>query len=462
MTSPVSMPDAGAANATQAGSRAKGAGRNGSSSDGSATAGFRDVLANLDGDQRTSGKDKSQDASARAKLSVLAGRVANGGLADESTDGGSEPGEPDAEGASGDKPGTPDVALLAQIWPSIQRTAQPAEGNPGSEKNGEAPLQVLPDDAELEARLPAGRAKVSVTHQEVHFEPGGMTETTRTVAEDQAAKPAASEGAATLAAMIGGTAASSRKAGSAEASDPRRSPESTALETDASSASAIEATAVGETKDGDQGAMGTGARNDRHTVTGSASLDVSSAMSTPQPLTQQIADRVTAEMAGIESLSQAPATSATTTSIAPQGTVLKVLHIKLEPENLGTVTVRLSLKDDALEMQLEASRPETADMLTRDRDALSNLMRSAGYAIDTTAVSTAARSDSGSNANSGNPQTGPQSQGDSSSQSQQGSADSGRRGNDARDQQQHGAARTTDSEIHETGNRSRGSGTIYV
>ncbi|MEJ2124091.1 MAG: flagellar hook-length control protein FliK, partial [Alphaproteobacteria bacterium] len=46
------------------------------------------------------------------------------------------------------------------------------------------------------------------------------------------------------------------------------------------------------------------------------------------------------------------------------------------------LTVRMSLKQNVLTLQVEATRPETASLIERDREALSGLLRSAGYSVD--------------------------------------------------------------------------------
>ncbi len=65
---------------------------------------------------------------------------------------------------------------------------------------------------------------------------------------------------------------------------------------------------------------------------------------------------------------------------------LRVLHIQLQPVELGTVNVSLSLKADVLELHLEAMRADTADLLRRDREVLSDLLRQSGYDIDAVSV----------------------------------------------------------------------------
>jgi flagellar hook-length control protein FliK len=65
---------------------------------------------------------------------------------------------------------------------------------------------------------------------------------------------------------------------------------------------------------------------------------------------------------------------------------LKILHIKLEPDNLGEVSVKMRLVGGTLELHLEASRTETLDMLTKDKDVLNRLLRASGYTPDVVTV----------------------------------------------------------------------------
>lgn len=97
------------------------------------------------------------------------------------------------------------------------------------------------------------------------------------------------------------------------------------------------------------------------------------------PVTQQIAQGVVAEAATLAT--QAGRPDVPTFGVKLEAP-LKVLHIQLQPENLGVVTIRLAVKDNALRLDLEVGRGETANLIQRDRDALSALLRSAGYLID--------------------------------------------------------------------------------
>ena len=62
--------------------------------------------------------------------------------------------------------------------------------------------------------------------------------------------------------------------------------------------------------------------------------------------------------------------------------VLKVLHIELQPQNLGSVTVRMSLKDDVISLHMETSRHETAAAIEKERSALTSALKSSGYVVD--------------------------------------------------------------------------------
>jgi chemotaxis protein MotD len=91
----------------------------------------------------------------------------------------------------------------------------------------------------------------------------------------------------------------------------------------------------------------------------------------------QIARSVTAEIAD---------TDQTTSN---KDGVLKVLHIELKPQNLGSVSVRMSLKDDVISLHMEASRHETTAAIEKERSALTSALKSAGYVVDEITTQTA-------------------------------------------------------------------------
>ncbi|MEI9899728.1 MAG: flagellar hook-length control protein FliK [Hyphomicrobium sp.] len=101
--------------------------------------------------------------------------------------------------------------------------------------------------------------------------------------------------------------------------------------------------------------------------------------------------------------------------------VLKILHIQLQPADLGTVTVRMELKDAELSLQVEADRPDTAELIRNDQDTLSKLLRSAGYSVDPSSVRVAEVDRTAASQQSG--QGGAQTSFQSSPQSQSGASE---------------------------------------
>jgi len=95
-----------------------------------------------------------------------------------------------------------------------------------------------------------------------------------------------------------------------------------------------------------------------------------------QSLPLQIAQRITHELQtgarGMDLAQQAPSGKAP----------VRVLQIQLDPPRLGPLTIRMSMHNDALRLQLDTPNYETARLIAGDREALSGLLRSAGYMID--------------------------------------------------------------------------------
>lgn len=108
-----------------------------------------------------------------------------------------------------------------------------------------------------------------------------------------------------------------------------------------------------------------------------------SSNSAPAAPSGQIADAILKEIGGKGSASAAPDTTPSTlTSKASTLGAVKVLHIQLQPADLGTVSVRIALKGDALDVQLEVSHGNTATLVAKHRDALENMLKSAGLTPD--------------------------------------------------------------------------------
>lgn len=103
---------------------------------------------------------------------------------------------------------------------------------------------------------------------------------------------------------------------------------------------------------------------------------------------EQIANKIS------EALTSGPAAGADIPGGA-SGTPVKVLRIQLHPADLGEVTVRLTLRQDGLEVQVEATRHDTVRMVEKNREALSDMLRSAGYSVEALTVRAAGESFAG-------------------------------------------------------------------
>lgn len=73
-------------------------------------------------------------------------------------------------------------------------------------------------------------------------------------------------------------------------------------------------------------------------------------------------------------------------SIKTSDAALRVLNLQLHPAELGTVTVKMKLAGDALEMELHVEKEETAQLLKHDSEKLSSLLRGSGYRPDVISI----------------------------------------------------------------------------
>lgn len=92
---------------------------------------------------------------------------------------------------------------------------------------------------------------------------------------------------------------------------------------------------------------------------------------------RQIASEVTR---ALEDPAATPGASALTDPSAPQP--VKTLQVQLEPEALGTVTLRLRLSGNHLSVRVDVAEPATLDMIQREHDRLQKSMTSDHVSID--------------------------------------------------------------------------------
>ncbi|KWT65860.1 hypothetical protein APY04_2707 [Hyphomicrobium sulfonivorans] len=174
---------------------------------------------------------------------------------------------------------------------------------------------------------------------------------------------------------------------------------------------------------------------------------------------QQVADRIGAGIEADPVFSRHMAGEADPATPKP---VLKVLQIQLQPADMGTVTVRMELKNEGLMVHVEASRSDTAELIRNDQDTLSKLLRSAGYAVDATSIRVVEGDRSGTSQQFGQ-QSGGQPQSQSSWQSQSGASEHQRQSGrgDSGDQAGNQGGQTNRNDGNEA-SAHRSSGGLYL
>jgi len=103
---------------------------------------------------------------------------------------------------------------------------------------------------------------------------------------------------------------------------------------------------------------------------------------------QKIVDRMATDLAAVASPEGARAADAPglETNKAADSRPVRMMTLELDPPNLGSVTVKMRLAGDSVEIHLTADRYETTQMLRQERGALTDAMQSAGYTFDIAAI----------------------------------------------------------------------------
>lgn len=76
---------------------------------------------------------------------------------------------------------------------------------------------------------------------------------------------------------------------------------------------------------------------------------------------------------------------------------LRMMTLELDPPNLGSVTVRMRLAGDVMQVHVTADRYETTQLLRQERGALTDAMQSAGYTFDIASIDHSGTPDSNPN-----------------------------------------------------------------
>jgi len=139
--------------------------------------------------------------------------------------------------------------------------------------------------------------------------------------------------------------------------------------------------------------------------------------------------------------------------------IVRVLNIQLYPIELGLITVKMRLHGDKLEMELQASNVEAAELIKKDSEKLCELLRTSGYKPDVVAINAVGTDISQQDTPVGQRQS-------SSSLSQFSSPQQGDAGTDGRSRRQFeqsdAGQRTRSNSPEEIHGASRGASGVYL
>lgn len=281
------------------------------------------------------------------------------------------------------------AALSAPVDPNRQSLPTPPGGVGARPPADGAVGSVMPQafgEPVVPVELPHARQKVHVVHQETHFSPVGTSD----FAGELAGRAGGMGGA------IGAVGRPNTVAGKPSAPG--------ASVANVSDASADAVVADGEDATAGHGKPRTAPVNERpsrpetvrpadgladgtgHSESAAVLEDAAARNVSSNSAVEQITGRVVRELRsslGEPALTRPSADAGNTLSGKPAaGSVLRILHIQLQPADLGTVTVRMSLKNNELELHVETARADTARLIEKDRQMLESVVRSAGYATE--------------------------------------------------------------------------------
>jgi hypothetical protein len=73
----------------------------------------------------------------------------------------------------------------------------------------------------------------------------------------------------------------------------------------------------------------------------------------------------------------------------PSAASIKTLDLQLQPETLGQVTIKLNLSESGLAVQVETANQQTAELIGKDKQALTQSLSASGYSVASLDVSVA-------------------------------------------------------------------------
>lgn len=190
---------------------------------------------------------------------------------------------------------------------------------------------------------------------------------------------------------------------------------------------------------------------------------------------QKIVDRMANDLPAVASPERASASEALPqeNAKAAESRPVRMMTLELDPPNLGTVTVKMRLAGDSVEVHLTADRLETTNLLRQERGALNDAMQSAGYSFDIAAIDHTRAQDA--NLNNGQSQSQQQQQASSDQRGSMSSSngaqtDSGASGRSSgegqsgarQNRQDHDQSQTAQDRQQDQGDRRIRSSTVYL
>jgi hypothetical protein len=107
---------------------------------------------------------------------------------------------------------------------------------------------------------------------------------------------------------------------------------------------------------------------------------------TPTTPLHQVVAAITTDGLGAAAEPAAAGAPDPAATAAPQRQLVRTLDIRLEPPDLGSVTVKLRLTGQHLTLRISADNATTALSLEQDRDTLASMLRHNGYSPEISAV----------------------------------------------------------------------------
>ncbi|WP_398476212.1 flagellar hook-length control protein FliK [Tardiphaga sp.] len=103
---------------------------------------------------------------------------------------------------------------------------------------------------------------------------------------------------------------------------------------------------------------------------------------------QKIVDRMASDLPAVAAPEGAQATETPShdAAKAAESRPVRMMTLELDPPNLGSVTIKMRLAGDSVEVHLTADRLETTQLLRQERGALTDAMQAAGYSFDIAAI----------------------------------------------------------------------------